>query len=51
MSHPDVTLKGSIDTITTFSGFQVDILHVGVVSNGLPEHIALVVAQVYAMNV
>jgi hypothetical protein len=50
MSHPDVTLEGGIDAITALGGLQIDIGHVGIVANGLPEHISLIVAKVDTMD-
>jgi hypothetical protein len=51
MGHPDVTLEGGINTVATLCGLQIDVSHVGVVAKSLPEHFALIVAEVDTMNV
>ena len=50
MGHPDVALKGGINAVATLSSLQIDISHVGIVAQCLPEHLALIVAEVDAMN-
>ena len=50
MGHHYVLLKLLINTVTTFRSLQIDISHTGIVTNGLPEHVALVVAHINAVN-
>ena len=50
VSHPNVTLKSSVNAVATLGSLQIDISHVGIVADGFPEDIALIVAEVNAVN-
>ena len=50
MCEVDVTLKLRIDTVATLRCFQIDVGHFGVLTDGLPEHISLIAAQVDTMH-
>ena len=51
MGQVDVALVAGVYAVAALGGLQVDVGHLGVVANGLPEHLALIVAHVNAMNV
>ena len=51
MCQLDVVLKLLVDAVATFRGFQVNIGHVGVVADDFPKHIALIMADVNAVDV
>ena len=50
MRQFDVTLITLVDTVATLRSLQIDIGHLGVLANGLPEHLPLVVRQVDAVH-
>ena len=46
----DVTLITLVDTVTTLRSLQIDIRHLGVLANGLPEHLTLIMRQIDTMH-
>lgn len=51
MGQLDVLLVSMVDAVAPFSGFQIDKSHFGVLADGLPKHLALIMAKVDAVNV
>ena len=51
VGHHDITLKGSIDAVTTLGSLQIDVARLGIVGQRIPEHVALIVTHIYAVNV
>ena len=51
VSQLDVTLEGGVDAVAALGSLQVDVRHFGVLAHRFPEHIALIVADVDAVNV
>ena len=49
MSQFDVALVARVDAVTALGGFQIDIGHLRMTTDGFPEHLTLIVAQVDAM--
>ena len=49
--HQDVLLEFIVDAVASLGCFQVDECHFGILADSLPEDIALIVAQVDAVNV
>ena len=50
VSQVDITFEIGVYTVTTLRGLQVDVFHLRILANGLPEYLSLIVAQVYAVN-
>lgn len=40
-----------VDIVAAFGGLQINVSHLGVLTNGLPKHFALIVTQVNSVNV
>jgi hypothetical protein len=51
MGKVDVLCIFVVDIVSSLCGFQIDIRHLGIRPYSFPEHVALIVAQVDAMNV
>ena len=49
MSQVDIGFVAVVNAVASFGCLQVDISHTGIVANRLPEHFALIVAQVDAV--
>ena len=47
----DVTFIASIDPVATLCRLQIDVGHLGILANGLPENLTLIVRQVDTMHV
>ena len=47
----DVALEVGVDAVAALGGLQIDVGHLGVLADGLPEHLALVVREVDAVDV
>ena len=50
MSQFDILCVFIINSVTTFSCLQIDVLHLRVITDRLPEHLSLVMTEVDAMN-
>ncbi len=50
MGKIDVALIAWIDVVAALGSLQIDIGHVRVLADGLPENIALIVAEIDAVN-
>ena len=50
MSQINILLIFAIYIGSTFGSLQIDIRHLGVIAHRFPKHIALIVAEVYAMH-
>ena len=50
MGQLDVTFITVVNTVTALSSLQIDIRHLRILTNMLPEHLTLIMAQVDAMN-
>ena len=46
-----VLLEAAVYSVAAFRGFDVHECHLGVVADCLPEHVSLIVTEVYAMDV
>ena len=51
MSQIDVALELRVDAVAAFGGLQIHVGHLGILADGLPEHVALISAQVDAVHV
>ena len=50
MSQFNILCVFIIDSVTTLSSLQIDVLHFRVIADCLPEHLSLVMTEVDAMN-
>ena len=50
VSQINIPLIFGIDTVTTLSGFQIDICHLGILAYGLPEHLTLIMTHIQSMH-
>lgn len=50
MGKLDVAFIFIVNTVATLSGFKIDVSHLGIIANSLPEHLALIVTQVNTMH-
>ena len=50
VSHLDVSLEGGINAVATLGSLQIDVRHIGALAHGFPKHVALIVADVDAVN-
>ena len=50
MGHLYIAFITVVNTVTTFRCLQIDIRHLGLFTNSLPEHITLIVTEVDTMN-
>ena len=50
VSQLDISLIPGVDTVTALSSLQIHVGHLCILSDSLPEHLSLIVAQVYAMH-
>ena len=51
MSQVDILLVFAVDVRSALSSFQINVSHLRVVAHGFPEHVALIMTQVDAVNV
>ena len=51
MSQVDILLVFAVDVGSSLGSFQINISHLRVVAHGFPEHVALIMTQVDAVNV
>lgn len=51
MSQVDILLVFAVDVGSSLSSFQINVSHLRVVAHGFPEHVALIMTQVDAVNV
>ena len=50
MGQINVTFILRVYAVATFGSLQIDVRHLGFLANGFPEHLALIVAHVDAVN-
>ena len=51
MSQVDILLVFAVDVGSSLGSFQINVSHLRVVAHGFPEHVALIMTQVDAVNV
>ena len=51
MSQVDILLVFAVDVGSALGSFQINVSHLRVVAHGFPEHVALIMTQVDAVNV
>ena len=51
VSQLDVPFVAVVYAVAALGGLQIDVRHVGILAQCLPEHLALIVAHVYAVYV
>lgn len=50
MGQLDIALVFAVNIVTTLGSLKIDISHPGIIPDSLPEHISLIMAHVYAMD-